>query len=132
MLDDSAADSLKQALCSLTGKAGSTGAWEAIPSLSRLAREGIDLEIDLRATDIVGAPVVIVTGGTRNAHCLACLTRRQKQVAGLLANGLSNAQISDRLGISVATTKDHVHAILKRLGVDSRGKAAALINSSKI
>lgn len=132
MLDESSAIDLKQALAGLTGKTVSAGAWEAIPALSRLARKGLELEIDLRATDLVGAPVVIITGASRKPDCLGSLTPRQKQVAGHLADGLSNGQIAERLGISIATTKDHVHAILKRLGVSSRGKAAALINNRQV
>lgn len=132
MLDDLATNNLKQALSALCSKTVSAGAWEAIPSLSRLVQAGIDLEIDLRATDVVGAPVVIVTGGARDPNRLGCLTPRQKQVAAHLAEGLSNNQIAVRLEITVATTKDHVHAVLKRLGVSSRAKAAALINNRKI
>ncbi len=128
MLDKSSTANLKQALAGLTAETASAGAWNAIPALSRLARGGIDLEIDLRASDIVGVPVVMVGRNVRPANCLNRLTPRQRQVAGHIAEGMSNSQIADRLGISIATTKDHVHAILKRLGVSSRGKAAALIN----
>ena len=54
------------------------------------------------------------------------LTGREKQVLALVADGLSNAQIADRLVISVATVKFHVGGILGKLGVSSRTEAASL------
>jgi DNA-binding CsgD family transcriptional regulator/tetratricopeptide (TPR) repeat protein len=53
------------------------------------------------------------------------LTVRQAEVLGLLAEGLSNAAIAERLYISPKTVDHHVSAILARLGVASRGEAAA-------
>jgi len=47
-------------------------------------------------------------------------------VFALLTNGLSNGQIARRLSISRKTTEHHVSAIIARLGVASRGEAAAL------
>ena len=43
----------------------------------------------------------------------------------LLAEGLRNAQIAERLVVSVRTVDHHVSAILGKLGVSSRGQAAA-------
>jgi two-component system, NarL family, nitrate/nitrite response regulator NarL len=53
------------------------------------------------------------------------LTRRQEQIAELLAEGLSNKAIASTLSIELATVKNHVHSVLDKLGVDSRGQAAA-------
>jgi DNA-binding CsgD family transcriptional regulator len=64
------------------------------------------------------------TAGTR-AHP-AGLTRRQADVLALLADGLTNAEIADRLVVSVRTVDTHVAAILDRLGVRSRREAAAV------
>jgi DNA-binding CsgD family transcriptional regulator/tetratricopeptide (TPR) repeat protein len=55
----------------------------------------------------------------------AGLTARQAEVLGLLAEGMSNAAIAERLFISPKTVDHHVSAILARLGVASRGEAAA-------
>lgn len=52
------------------------------------------------------------------------LTRRELQIADLLACGLSNKQIARNLTIEVSTVKNHVHNILVKMGVDSRFKAA--------
>ena len=56
----------------------------------------------------------------------AGLTRRQADVLALLADGLTNAEIADRLVLSVRTVDTHVAAILDRLGVRTRREAAAV------
>jgi two-component system nitrate/nitrite response regulator NarL len=48
------------------------------------------------------------------------LTLREREVAHLIGAGLSNKEIAARLGISLATTKSHVHSILSKLGVARR------------
>jgi DNA-binding CsgD family transcriptional regulator len=55
----------------------------------------------------------------------ARLTSRQVEVLGLLADGLSNADIADRLVVSVRTAGNHVAAVLEKLGVHSRAEAVA-------
>lgn len=56
---------------------------------------------------------------------VAGLTRRQLDVLELLADGLTNAEIADRLVVSVRTVDHHVSAILAKLGAQSRREAAA-------
>lgn len=53
------------------------------------------------------------------------LTSREKTVLVLLGRGLSNAEISDELVISKATTKTHVTHILQKLGASNRTQAVA-------
>jgi DNA-binding CsgD family transcriptional regulator/tetratricopeptide (TPR) repeat protein len=55
----------------------------------------------------------------------AGLTQRQADVLALLAEGLTNAEIAERLVLSVRTVDHHVSAILEKLGVASRSEAAA-------
>lgn len=52
------------------------------------------------------------------------LTRRQVEVARLLADGLRNGDIAERLGISAHTVRRHMEAILRRLNVTNRAAAA--------
>lgn len=54
------------------------------------------------------------------------LTARELQVLALIAEGLSNGQIADRLYISRKTVSVHVSAILRKLGAASRTEAARL------
>jgi DNA-binding NarL/FixJ family response regulator len=54
------------------------------------------------------------------------LTPRQKHVLHLLTQGLSNKLIARELGVSVDTVKDHVTAVLKALGVNSRTRAVVV------
>jgi LuxR family maltose regulon positive regulatory protein len=51
------------------------------------------------------------------------MSERELEILHLLANGLSNRAIAERLVISVGTTKSHVHNILEKLGSDSRMQA---------
>jgi non-specific serine/threonine protein kinase len=55
----------------------------------------------------------------------ALLTRREREVAVLIAQGLSNQQLAERLVISERTVANHVHSILGKLGRQSRVQIAA-------
>jgi len=51
------------------------------------------------------------------------LTRRQQDVLGLVAYGLTNAQIATRLGISEVTVKSYLRTIMSRFSVRTRSRA---------
>lgn len=59
------------------------------------------------------------------------LTRRQREVMDLLAQGCSNQEICDALGLNLSTVKAHVSGVLRALGVDSRTQAALRIRQLK-
>jgi DNA-binding NarL/FixJ family response regulator len=60
------------------------------------------------------------------------LTKRQRQVASLLAQGVSNRGVAVVLGIREGTAKLHVAAVLNRLGVSSREQVARLLTEAGI
>ena len=57
---------------------------------------------------------------------LSSLTPQQVRVLMMLSQGLLNKQIAYELGVSEATVKAHVSAILQKLGVESRTQAVIL------
>jgi predicted ATPase/DNA-binding CsgD family transcriptional regulator len=68
--------------------------------------------------------------GNRAIGPLSDLTRREREVAALIAQGLSNKQIADRLVISRRTAEGHVENIMTKLGCTSRGQVAARLRSA--
>jgi DNA-binding NarL/FixJ family response regulator len=68
-----------------------------------------------------------VEGGSRSeSDRIHGLTTQEIRILESLARGLSNKAISGQLGVSQATVKTHVHSILKKLRVRTRGRAAAV------
>jgi DNA-binding NarL/FixJ family response regulator len=59
------------------------------------------------------------------------LTQRERQVLGLLVQGLSNRKIARTLRISESTVKNHLHAIFLKLDVTDRTQAIAAILGGK-
>lgn len=55
------------------------------------------------------------------------LTRREAEVLGLVADGLSNGEIAAALFVGGSTVKTHINAIFAKLGVSSRAQAIALV-----
>ncbi len=55
------------------------------------------------------------------------LTRRETEIAALLAEGLSNKEIAARLVISQRTAETHVDHILSKLGMTSRAQVAGWV-----
>ena len=55
------------------------------------------------------------------------LTQREREIAVLMAEGLTNAQIGSRLNVSMASVKAHLSHIFTKLGVDNRVSAAMMV-----
>ncbi|MGA8926600.1 MAG: LuxR C-terminal-related transcriptional regulator [Solirubrobacterales bacterium] len=55
------------------------------------------------------------------------LSYRERQVLGLMAIGVGNAGIATAVGLETSTVKSHVSAALAKLGVRTRGEAAAVV-----
>ena len=58
------------------------------------------------------------------------LTARELEVARLVAEGLSNIAIAERLGVSFFTARNHVERLLAKLGADSRARAGAILREA--
>lgn len=126
-LDEKTLGALKRAVTAIDKMPCAMPA-DVLGPLIEIARPGVRMRLDVAASGVVGVPVVSVEK-TAAAEILAPLTARQRQVALLVIDGLSNRQIASQLGISIATVKDHVHAILVRLNLPSR---VALTAASRI
>lgn len=66
----------------------------------------------------------IVSGALTMAADTSGLTRRERDILRLMADGLTNREIAGQLVVSVNTVQTHVAHILNKLGVRSRHQAA--------
>ncbi|MET8800942.1 LuxR C-terminal-related transcriptional regulator, partial [Nocardia sp. NPDC004568] len=70
------------------------------------------------------------TGATAGPDAKTPLTKREREVAALVARGLSNRQIATELVVSPRTAQGHVENILAKLGFTSRAQIAAWVADS--
>lgn len=101
----------------------------------RLGAKGYLLK-DAPAPEILTAIRVVGRGGQYTSHLVAAkavrrmsqaaLTRRELDVLARIAEGRSNKDIADRLGLTEGTVKTHVKAILAKLDAMSRTDAVAI------
>lgn len=83
----------------------------------REARDAVDAglgRLTLGRFDAVG-----VLGHPRR-HLVRLLTPREREVVALVAAGLANAHIAERLGVSLATVESHVASVMRKLGARNR------------
>ena len=81
--------------------------------------------IELEAVDATARRHSLAPRPTRAARRPTDLTRREREVIALIAQGCSNREISQRLVITEKTAEVHVGNILGKLGFTSRAQAAA-------
>jgi DNA-binding CsgD family transcriptional regulator len=128
--------------------AGAGAAWAVLgcPYEAAVARAWSDDEVELRAAHdelrALGAAAAValvarrlrergargLARGPRAATRgnVAGLTEREVEVLALVAAGLRNGQIAERLFLSPRTVDHHVSAILRKLGAGTRGEAASM------
>jgi len=97
---------------------------EQLPYLIRtLAEGGTVLSSEVTRTVVDG----FLGQGVRDPYAIRLVARlsgRERAVLALMAEGLSNTDIGDRLHLSTGTVKGHVSAVFERLQVDNRVQAA--------
>ncbi len=91
-------------------------------------RKGMDLDLDDAISFAIGEelteePVPVATATP--------LTRREQQVADLIAGGMSNKDIAAKLVIARRTAEGHVERILQKLGFTSRAQIATWVTERK-
>jgi DNA-binding NarL/FixJ family response regulator len=112
------------------------GAQQLVASVRALARDGAALDSDLtdhlvrrltgggRPVSPPGSRPVVRAGGH---GVLGGLTERQREVAALVADGLSNDEVARRLFLSTTTVKSHLTTVLRLLGLRTRLQLAVLV-----
>ena len=92
-------------------------------------KAGSRLSRDAAVRLALGEPAHVAAAASDRAGA-ALLSKREAEVARLVADGLSNKEIGARLFISEHTVDSHVRSILNKLGVNSRAQIAAWMASS--
>jgi DNA-binding CsgD family transcriptional regulator len=90
------------------------------PAADRLWSEGSRLSVDQAVALAFGDP-------TPRPASSSGLSRRELEVAELVADGLANKAIAQRLHLSVRTVESHVRHALTRLGLDNRTQLATWV-----
>jgi DNA-binding CsgD family transcriptional regulator/tetratricopeptide (TPR) repeat protein len=115
-----------EAALSLAGSAEVVDVQRAHEELTRLGATAVAHKIALRLREL-GSPVPRGPRPTTRSNPRG-LTEREWEIAGLLALGLSNAEIADRLVVSPKTVGHHVSAVLAKLTVRRRAEVAAAMS----
>ena len=147
-LADDALDVARSVRDGLTGVVA-LGVAEAEPLVVALAEAGVSAYVtrEQPLETLIGSIVAVASGEARCTHKIAGillrhvasvaderekrerhrvrLTRREAEILSLVAEGLTNKQIAQRLSIELPTVKNHVHRILEKLDVQSRAQAVA-------
>ena len=84
------------------------------------------------AADVLRTLGVRVTAAPSPPNALDVLSRREREVLDLIAEGSSNAEIAGHLFITAKTAEHHVGSILRKLGLRNRAEAAAFATSFRI
>lgn len=130
-LDRGALERIRQAVKSLRRRDRGSLPIRQILDLAGNAPIGAGITIDFEASRDLGNELIVVRvpesrRDSGSAPRLGNLSRREQEVAMLIAAGLSNKLIADRLCIATSTAKDHVHHILQKTGLPNRAAIAAV------
>ncbi len=107
-------------------RGGSSIQREDVLAVHAASPRDASLTVDFEAAEQLGMPMVVVRLPAERgpSPVLSSLTARELEVAGLVAAGLANKEIADRLGLRMSTVKEHVHRILAKTELPSRAAVA--------
>jgi DNA-binding CsgD family transcriptional regulator len=105
-------------------------AWEAAfaQGMAMKLEEAVEYALSEDEPSMIASRTPEQTSAT--AHPSA-LTRREREVAKLVARGLTNRQIAEELVLSERTVENHVRNILKKLKLSSRSEVAAWVEAQR-
>ena len=101
-----------------------------VEAIQRVAAGENVLAPDVTRTLITVATDAPTVGDPSARALVAALTEREREVAVLMTQGLTNNQIGTRLHLSLASVKSHLTSLFVKLGVDNRVSAAMIIRDA--
>ena len=101
-----------------------------VEAIQRVAAGENVLAPDVTRTLITVATDAPTAGDPSARAMVAALTEREREVAVLMTQGLTNNQIGTRLHLSLASVKSHLTSMFTKLGVDNRVSAAMIIRDA--
>lgn len=101
-----------------------------VEAIQRVAAGENVLAPDVTRTLITVATDAPTAGDPSARALVAALTEREREVAVLMTQGLTNNQIGTRLHLSLASVKSHLTSLFVKLGVDNRVSAAMIIRDA--
>ena len=113
----------------VAGWVGRDGSMEDLVRAVVSAARG-ELVCSARVAALLSRRVAALAGQRRGVPPAAQLTPREVEIGELLSRGLSNKHIARTLSLQLATVKNHVHNILEKLNVRTRGEAGALLREA--
>jgi DNA-binding CsgD family transcriptional regulator len=100
-------------------------------AFARAYEAGLEMGFDSAVAYALGTPTVKASATTATAAASTVLSRREFEVARLVARGLTNKQIAATLVISQRTAEGHVEHVLTKLGFTSRAQIAAWVTAEE-
>lgn len=130
-LDNKSLMALRRLVQSMHRQNGAALPLASLVQLNEQVKTGNSITIDFRASEALGSPMVVVQVPSPpvNNPLVNELSRREQEVAALIAKGLSNKQIARKLHIALSTVKDHVHRILVKAHLPNRTAIAVTMRS---
>lgn len=113
--------------CAEAGLIGFVGRDGTLAELEQAVEQAIAGEVGCppQLVAMLCRRVAALAGTTVDAPPPPALTRREREIAALAAEGLSNKEIAIELRIGPATVKNHIHNILEKLQIRRRGAIGA-------